>query len=131
MRNVQEAPTEMTWEIRPESIQRWNAFVNVVGGEEKAEEMMNAYEGLVARTTSFVGFCGRPDTDDAPHLRPQGADRFALPPFKGGCSPLLSDENLGGLCGRSLRKRCDFLFSIRPVRERTARLSGRAARYSR
>lgn len=56
---MEEGPSEMTWKISPEGVRYQEAFNEVVGSEEEAEEIVGEYYSLVARETSYVGMAGR------------------------------------------------------------------------
>lgn len=56
---MEDGPSEMTWETHPEGLKWMNAVAEIAGGEDKAQKILDEYNGLIVRTTSFVGLSGR------------------------------------------------------------------------
>lgn len=52
-------PSDMTWEIHPETPAWEKAMTEIAGSEKEAKKIGEEYSSLVARSTSFVGMGGR------------------------------------------------------------------------
>jgi hypothetical protein len=56
---MEEGPSEMTWETSPEDAGWQRTLAEIAGSEEEAENLLDEYQSLIARETSYVGFSGR------------------------------------------------------------------------
>lgn len=65
---MEDGPSEMTWETSPDGVEAMKAAHEMLG-EEKAEKITDEYSSLIARSTSFIGYSGKhgaPITADMP-----------------------------------------------------------------